>query len=57
MPVSPDLSGRLRTGDTVFFNREAGVLDVARSGMPAHPERLTALLPPVLAAYARASGA
>ena len=57
MPVALALVGRLRAGDTVFFNREAGVLDTAQAGLPAHPDRLVALLPSVAAAYERASGA
>jgi len=51
LPVAPDLSGVLRPGDAVFFGGDAGVLDVAKGGLPAHPERLQALLPSVLAAY------
>jgi hypothetical protein len=56
LPVAPELVGRLETGDTVYFDREAGVLDVARSGVPAHPDRLAALLPSVAAAYERDAG-
>jgi hypothetical protein len=56
LPVAAGLVERLEAGDTVFFNREAGVLDVARSGVPAHPDRLAALLPSVAAAYERGAG-
>ncbi len=54
MAVAPELAGHLRVGDTVFFGPEpVGVLDVAREGMPTHPERLRVLLPEVVSAYHR----
>ncbi len=52
LPVTPALAGRLRPGDTVFFGGASrSVLDVAREGVPTHPEWLTATFPAIVAQY------
>lgn len=50
--ISENLIGQVRPGDTVYFN-DAGVIDVARNGLPANAGRLRAeQFPEVVAAYA-----
>ena len=53
------LLGQVQSGDTVFFGGEGHrILDVARQGNPAHPERLREeLLPEVRLAYSGTAGA
>jgi hypothetical protein len=52
LSVSAVLAGQVRPGDTVYFSDET-VIDVARDGLPANPERLRAeRFPGVIAAYA-----
>ena len=54
--VPPELAGGLRAGDTVYFGgEEKRVLDVARGGVPAHPDRLAGAFPAILDAYQRMS--
>jgi hypothetical protein len=52
LALSEALAGQVRQGDTVYFGDD-GVIDIARDGLPANPERLRAeRFPGVIAAYA-----
>ena len=54
--LPPELAGDVRAGDTVYFGgEEKRVLDVARGGVPAHPERLAGAFPAIVDAYQRLS--